>query len=86
LSRLDLVDTLGTLDIASLKPEMRTQAWVLFEKTKIAAVVTDIDMPGSMDGMELARRVLKRWPDCRIVVIRDATGQTLRAFPTTRSF
>jgi DNA-binding NtrC family response regulator len=34
----------------------------------ITVVVTDIDMPGSMDGLALARGVAARWPDIGLVV------------------
>jgi CheY-like chemotaxis protein len=33
----------------------------------IAVVFTDIQMPGSMDGLKLARAVRNRWPPIRIV-------------------
>lgn len=29
---------------------------------------TDVDMPGSMDGIDLAQLVHTRWPDVRILV------------------
>lgn len=32
------------------------------------ALFTDIDMPGSMDGLTLAARVRARWPHIRLVV------------------
>lgn len=35
----------------------------------IDVVVTDIDMPGSADGLMLATAVRKRWPPIQIVVM-----------------
>jgi two-component system, response regulator PdtaR len=35
----------------------------------VFAVVTDIVMPGAVDGFELAREVQHRWPDIGIVVV-----------------
>ncbi|EJB07115.1 response regulator containing CheY-like receiver domain and AraC-type DNA-binding domain [Rhizobium leguminosarum bv. trifolii WSM597] len=35
---------------------------------EIAVVFTDIDMPGSMDGIKLAAFVRDRWPPIRIIV------------------
>jgi CheY-like chemotaxis protein len=34
----------------------------------IRLLFTDIDMPGSMDGLKLAEAVRKRWPPVRIIV------------------
>lgn len=35
---------------------------------EIAVVFTDIDMPGSMDGIKLAAFVRDRWPPIKIIV------------------
>jgi CheY-like chemotaxis protein len=32
-------------------------------------MVTDIQMPGSMDGVELPRAVRARWPSIKIIVV-----------------
>lgn len=34
----------------------------------IGLVFTDIDMPGSMDGLKLARAVRDRWPPVKIIL------------------
>lgn len=34
----------------------------------VRTLFTDIDMPGSMDGLDLAQHVHERWPDIRVVV------------------
>lgn len=41
---------------------------VLESRDDIRVVFTDIDMPGSMDGMKLAAAVRDRWPPIEIVV------------------
>lgn len=38
----------------------------------IRLVFTDIDMPGSMDGLKLAAAVRDRWPPVRIIVTSGA--------------
>lgn len=38
----------------------------------IRLVFTDIDMPGSMDGLRLAAAVRERWPPVRIIVTSGA--------------
>ena len=35
----------------------------LERRSDIRAVITDVQMPGSMDGLKLAAAVRKRWPD-----------------------
>lgn len=38
----------------------------------IRLIFTDIDMPGSMDGLKLAAAVRDRWPPIRIIVTSGA--------------
>lgn len=41
---------------------------ILTGRDDIHAVFTDVTMPGSMDGIELARLVRTRWPEIALVV------------------
>jgi len=41
---------------------------------EIGLVVTDVDMPGSMDGIRLAHFVADRWPPVRLIVISGKVG------------
>jgi DNA-binding NtrC family response regulator len=41
---------------------------ILHSRNDIGAVFTDIRMPGSLNGMELAHFVRKRWPHIRLMV------------------
>lgn len=66
LIRMDLVDTLQDAGYPVLEAVNADEAWAILLETDVSALVTDIDMPGSMDGLELARRVCERWPDCKI--------------------
>jgi CheY-like chemotaxis protein len=53
---------------------------VLVDDRLIEVVLTDIDMPGSMDGLKLAASVRSRWPPIQIVVMsgkRRPTGDEL---------
>jgi two-component system, response regulator PdtaR len=45
---------------------------LLQARPDIAVMFTDINMPGSMDGLELAQTVRDRWPPIKILV---ASGQ-----------
>jgi CheY-like chemotaxis protein len=44
----------------------------LESRNDIRLVITDINMPGSMDGLKLAAAVRDRWPPIKIIV---ATGK-----------
>jgi DNA-binding NtrC family response regulator len=48
----------------------------------IDAVITDIDMPGELDGMGLARRIGELWPRIGVIVISGGCG---RAAPLPRA-
>jgi CheY-like chemotaxis protein len=52
---------------------------VLQGRPDIRVVLTDIDMPGSMDGLELAQAIRHRWPPIAVVLtsgkMRPAAGE-----------
>ena len=41
---------------------------ILEMRENIRIVVTDIEMPGSMDGIKLARAIRERWPPVELIV------------------
>ena len=41
---------------------------VLETRDDIRIMITDVNMPGSMDGLRLAAAVRKRWPPIKIIV------------------
>jgi CheY-like chemotaxis protein len=41
---------------------------ILETREDIRVVVTDIEMPGSMDGIKLARAIRDRWPPIELIV------------------
>jgi CheY-like chemotaxis protein len=41
---------------------------ILEGRNDISVIFTDIHMPGSMDGLKLARAVRDRWPPIKIIV------------------
>ena len=45
------------------------EAWdILQDRSDVAVLLTDIDMPGSMDGVPLAERVHAAWPHIRLIL------------------
>jgi len=63
---------------------------ILKARPDIHVVFTDIHMPGSMDGLKLARFVRDRWPPIKIIatsglVTVDRRGLISRTLATDRS-
>jgi DNA-binding NtrC family response regulator len=52
----------------------------------IRIVVTDVDMPGSMDGMKLAAAVRRRWPPIEIVIVSGQKRPLTTALPDRAVF
>ena len=50
------------------------EALQLLEEDGIAAVLTDIEMPGGLNGLDLARMIRAMWPSTALVV---TSGQML---------
>ena len=42
---------------------------ILESRDDIALLFTDVNMPGSMDGLKLAHAVRNRWPPIKIVIV-----------------
>jgi two-component system, response regulator PdtaR len=54
--------------------------------SSIRLVLTDIDMPGSMDGLRLAHYVSQRWPPVRIIVISGKVVPAAEELPPEARF
>jgi two-component system, response regulator PdtaR len=46
---------------------------ILEGRADIAVIFTDVDMPGSMDGLKLAYAVRHRWPPIKIIIVSGKT-------------
>lgn len=69
LIRMDVADQLREEGFHVLEAGDARQAIALLEKhDDIGLIFTDIDMPGSMDGLALAAAVRDRWPPVHIIV------------------
>jgi CheY-like chemotaxis protein len=68
--RMSISDALFQAGFEVLASANGTEALeVLAVRPDILAVVTDIVMPGAVDGFELAREVQLRWPDIGVIVV-----------------
>lgn len=70
LIRMGLADTLWDMgyDVVEAADADQALGW-LERRSDIIAVITDVDMPGSIDGRELAEVVSRRWPPCKLIVV-----------------
>jgi CheY-like chemotaxis protein len=67
LFTVDMVEEAGFL---ALQANNADDAVAILEaRSDIALLLTDINMPGSMDGLKLAHAVRRRWPPIKIIVI-----------------
>jgi CheY-like chemotaxis protein len=67
LLRMDAVDMIRQSGFDVVEASNADEAIVLLEtRLDIELVFTDIDMPGSMNGIKLAHAVRNRWPPIRI--------------------
>ena len=63
---IDLVEQAGYTAVEASNAD---EAIAILEARKdIRIVFTDIDMPGSMDGLKLAHAIRKRWPQIGLIL------------------
>lgn len=59
---------------------------VLDEHPNIGLVFTDVNMPGDMDGLDLAREVYRRRPDITLIVTSGAVSVADEELPDHGTF
>ena len=68
-SRLHAVNLVEEAGYRAIEASNADEAIAILESRKdIRIVFTDIDMPGSMDGLKLARAVRDRWPPIELIL------------------
>jgi len=68
LLRMDAADIIAAAGFEVIEAGNADEAIVILEaRSDITVIFTDIQMPGSMDGLKLARAVRGRWPPIKIV-------------------
>ena len=68
LLRMDAVDMIAAAGFEVVEAANADAAIEILEARRdITVVFTDIQMPGSMDGLKLARAVRGRWPPIKII-------------------
>ncbi|WP_310539766.1 response regulator, partial [Phenylobacterium sp.] len=64
---VDIVEDAGFVPIEAVNADQAIQ--ILESRNDIAVLFTDIQMPGSMDGLRLAHHVHSRWPHIKIILV-----------------
>jgi CheY-like chemotaxis protein len=68
LVRLDAVEVIEADGFEVVEAKNADDAIAILEqRNDIGLIFTDIDMPGSMDGLKLAHFVKDRWPPIKII-------------------
>lgn len=64
---VDIVEDAGFCPVAAVNADEALA--ILESRSDISLLFTDIQMPGSMDGLKLAHAVHDRWPDIKIILV-----------------
>ncbi len=64
---VDMVEDAGFTPVEAVDADEAVA--ILESRSDIALLFTDIQMPGSMDGLKLAHAVHERWPPIRIILV-----------------
>jgi two-component system, response regulator PdtaR len=70
LLRMLAIEVVEEAGFVAIEARDADEAVVLLEsRSDITLLFTDINMPGSMDGLKLAHAVRNRWPPIKILVV-----------------
>jgi CheY-like chemotaxis protein len=87
LLRMRAVDMVEDAGFTSVEAVDADQAVAILEsRSDIALLFTDIQMPGSMDGIKLAHAVHERWPPIKIILVSGQLKLATIAIPADSRF
>lgn len=84
MAAVDLVEEAGFEALEARNADEAIE--LLNARQDIRIVFTDIDMPGSMDGMKLAAMVRDRWPPVEIIIVSGHRKVTYDDLPDRSVF
>jgi CheY-like chemotaxis protein len=64
---VDMVEDAGYISVEAVDADEAVA--ILESRSDVALIFTDIQMPGSMNGLELAHTVHERWPPIKIILV-----------------
>jgi two-component system, response regulator PdtaR len=87
LLRMLAVEVVEEAGFVALEARDADEAVALLEsRTDISLLFTDIDMPGSMDGLKLAHAVRGRWPPIKILLVSGQVRLQPSQLPSSSRF
>jgi CheY-like chemotaxis protein len=88
LLRSMAVEFLSEAGLVTFEAENATEALELLNRRaqEVAVLFTDVRMPGSMDGLDLARVAHNSWPWIRVIVTSGAFGRPSDKLPDDADF
>jgi CheY-like chemotaxis protein len=88
LLRSMAVEFLSEAGLVTFEAENATEALELLNRRaqEVAVLFTDVRMPGSMDGLDLARLAHNSWPWIRVIVTSGAFGRPSDKLPDDADF
>jgi CheY-like chemotaxis protein len=87
LLRLIAVEVVEDAGLVAIEAANADEAIALLEcRADIAVIFTDVDMPGSMDGLKLAHAVRHRWPPIKIIIVSGKTHLSNAELPSDARF
>jgi two-component sensor histidine kinase/CheY-like chemotaxis protein len=87
LLRMRAVDIVADAGFTPLEAMNADEALAILEsRSDVDLLFTDIQMPGSMDGLKLAHAVHERWPSIKIILVSGKLTPTDTERPTDSRF
>jgi CheY-like chemotaxis protein len=84
MNAADMIETAGFEVVEAANADEAIE--ILEARRDIGVVFTDIQMPGSMDGLKLVRAVRGRWPPIKIVATSGHIGVAQTDLPAGGRF
>jgi len=84
LRAVDMVEDAGYTSVEAVDADEAVA--ILESRSDIALLLTDIQMPGSMDGLKLAHWVHERWPPIKIILVSGQLKLTTIDIPANSRF
>lgn len=81
---VDMVEDAGFTPVEAVDADEAVA--ILESRSDIALLFTDIQMPGSMDGLKLAHTVRERWPPIKIILVSGQLKPANLDIPTDSRF
>ena len=81
---VDMVEDAGYTSVEAVDADEAVA--ILESRSDIALVFTDIQMPGSMDGLRLAHAVRERWPPIKIILVSGQVTPAINDIPADSRF